>query len=439
MSTANTILNVNNIEVIYNHVILVLKGVSLTVPEGGIVALLGGNGAGKTTTLRAVSNLLHGERGEVTKGTIEYRNERIEASTPADLVKRGVIQAATEILTRAWDRQQNAGELLSFSEGRLSDVHAEQAELSVRPIAFVIADVRRKENSKRPEDQAPAIVTGFRDLDERVRMRPGWLIILAARPSHGKSTLAMNIAAEVCKQQAGDTLFISCEMGDDEILAKMVSAESNVLLNDIVDGTMNAKDREYFMAASNRVSEWDLYLDVPRRRKASDIIALARRHQRRTGKLALIVVDYLGLLEPEASDTRGFTTRTDELAKMTRILKQGAQELKVPIMCLCQLSRTNEKTGERPKLHHLRDSGAIEQDADAVWFVHRPHFNDEAERVKENTRSRDTFAEIIVAKQRIGGTGMVRLDWHGQVSRFADQRERGPGEAPLFENQEEDF
>ncbi|MBI5899884.1 MAG: ABC transporter ATP-binding protein [Rhodocyclales bacterium] len=92
MSMANTILNVNNIEVIYNHVILVLKGVSLTVPEGGIVALLGGNGAGKTTTLRAVSNLLHGERGEVTKGAIEYRNERIEASTPADLVKRGVIQ-----------------------------------------------------------------------------------------------------------------------------------------------------------------------------------------------------------------------------------------------------------------------------------------------------------------------------------------------------------
>ena len=92
MSTANTILNVNNIEVIYNHVILVLKGVSLTVPEGGIVALLGGNGAGKTTTLRAVSNLLHGERGEVTKGSIEYRNERIEASTPAELVKRGVIQ-----------------------------------------------------------------------------------------------------------------------------------------------------------------------------------------------------------------------------------------------------------------------------------------------------------------------------------------------------------
>ena len=92
MSTANTILNVNNIEVIYNHVILVLKGVSLTVPERGIVALLGGNGAGKTTTLRAVSNLLHGERGEVTKGTIEYRGERIEASTPADLVKRGVIQ-----------------------------------------------------------------------------------------------------------------------------------------------------------------------------------------------------------------------------------------------------------------------------------------------------------------------------------------------------------
>ena len=92
MSPANTILNVNNIEVIYNHVILVLKGVSLTVPERGIVALLGGNGAGKTTTLRAVSNLLHGERGEVTKGSIEYRGERIEASTTADLVKKGVIQ-----------------------------------------------------------------------------------------------------------------------------------------------------------------------------------------------------------------------------------------------------------------------------------------------------------------------------------------------------------
>ena len=92
MSASNVLLNVNGIEVIYNHVILVLKGVSLTVPEGGIVALLGGNGAGKTTTLRAVSNLLAGERGEVTKGTIELRGERIEAMTPADLVKRGVIQ-----------------------------------------------------------------------------------------------------------------------------------------------------------------------------------------------------------------------------------------------------------------------------------------------------------------------------------------------------------
>lgn len=92
MTTANILLNVNSIEVIYNHVILVLKGVSLTVPEGGIVALLGGNGAGKTTTLRAVSNLLHGERGEVTKGSIECRGERIEALTPADLVKRGVVQ-----------------------------------------------------------------------------------------------------------------------------------------------------------------------------------------------------------------------------------------------------------------------------------------------------------------------------------------------------------
>ena len=92
MTTANILLNVNSIEVIYNHVILVLKGVSLSVPQGSIVALLGGNGAGKTTTLRAVSNLLHGERGAVTKGSIECRGERIEALTPADLVKRGVVQ-----------------------------------------------------------------------------------------------------------------------------------------------------------------------------------------------------------------------------------------------------------------------------------------------------------------------------------------------------------
>ena len=91
-ATPNIFLGVNNIEVIYNHVILVLKGVSFTVPEGGIVALLGGNGAGKTTTLRAVSNLLHGERGEVTKGSIELKGERVEALTPADLVKRGVVQ-----------------------------------------------------------------------------------------------------------------------------------------------------------------------------------------------------------------------------------------------------------------------------------------------------------------------------------------------------------
>ncbi len=123
MSTPNVLLNVNGIEVIYNHVILVLKGVSLNVPEGGIVALLGGNGAGKTTTLRAVSNLLHGERGEVTKGSIELRGERIEALSPAELVRRGVIQVMEgrrcfahlsieeNLMTGAYTRTESKGEI----------------------------------------------------------------------------------------------------------------------------------------------------------------------------------------------------------------------------------------------------------------------------------------------------------------------------------------
>src|SRR5690606_33372071 len=175
-----------------------------------------------------------------------------------------------------------------------------------------------------------------------------------------------------CRRQAGDVLFVSCEMSPDEITDKLISAESGIPINEICDGTLNSIDRNMFRQTAAAIADWDLYLDVPRSRRASDIIALARRHRRQKGSLSLVVIDYLGLLAPEATE-RKMETANDQIAKMTRILKLGAMELKIPILCLAQLSRTGEKTGERPKLHQLRDSGAIEQHADPESFAHRPH------------------------------------------------------------------
>lgn len=350
-------------------------------------------------------------------------------------LKRGLLFATTEVLRRVYDPSESADGLLGFAERSIGEVHAEQVELAVQPLAFVLATTEKRLARRREEGDGMG--TGFRDVDAITRMRGGSLIVLAGRPGHGKSTLASNIAANVCRQRAGDVLFVSCEMSPEEISDKALAAESNLPLNALLDGTLNELDKKKLLDTSATMAEWDLFLDVPRSRRASDIVAMARRHKRKYDSLALVVVDYIGLLQPEESSDRRNELRASQLGAMARMFKQAAQELDIPILCLAQLSRSGEKTGERPKLHHLRDSGEIEEHADTVWFVYRPHMAEEAERdTNKDSRIKDTLAEFIVAKQRLGGQRMTRLGWNGAMQRFFDLSHKA--EEPLFAGAYED-
>jgi replicative DNA helicase len=266
----------------------------------------------------------------------------------------------------------------------------------------------------------PGISTGYRDLDRfGFRLRPGELIILAARPSMGKSALAVNTATRVGK----DVLFVSLEMSAKEIGTRMLAAETSIDITQLSDKRDHSRERKRLVeAANNFAAQSGITFDHTPGRTVWDIAAVARRMKRK-GKLQLIIIDYLQLLT--AIDRK--IPRHEQVSNQTRALKLLARELEVPIICLAQLNRQTEQgTDYTPKLSHLRESGAIEQDADVVLFVHRPGHYD--------PKLPQDEAELRIAKQRNGQTGVVKVAWHKQFTRFDDLEE-----ATILQNHNPEF
>ncbi len=255
----------------------------------------------------------------------------------------------------------------------------------------------------------PGIATGFRDLDRMMRLRNGELIILAARPSMGKSALAANIAANVGHEHGGGVLFVSLEMSKRELGMRLLAAESSIDISELSNSRDYADERRCLIETAARLSEKNIVtIDDTPGRTVWDIAAVARRMKRK-GKLNLVVIDYLQLVT--AIDRK--LPRHEQVSNQSRSLKLLARELEVPIICLAQLNRQTEQgTDHSPKLSHLRESGSIEQDADIVMFVHRPSYYD--------PKLPDGEAEIRIAKQRNGQTGIVKVAWQKQFTRFDD-------------------
>lgn len=255
--------------------------------------------------------------------------------------------------------------------------------------------------------------TGFYDLDDFYSFKPGQLVILAARPGTGKSALALNFAKNV--SMFGPVLFVTLEMSELELADRLIADVAEIDGRRMTNGKLSNDERQKVLEATGYIREnCNLIVDETPSRNVIQIAAMARKTKRRFKGLSMIVVDYLQLVEP--LDYK--INREQQVSQISRRLKSIAREMQCPVLCLSQLNRQIEQSSNnKPKLSHLRESGAIEQDADVVMFVHREELFANNDQDKERLKGQ---AEIIVEKHRGGITGTARVVWQPQYTRFVN-------------------
>ncbi|MFG0266988.1 MAG: replicative DNA helicase [Rhodopirellula sp. JB055] len=329
---------------------------------------------------------------------------------------RRLIESGTEILRDAYEQTGTAKELCAQAEQKVFAIMEGRSGNSVWAISDVLHQAMDRMEARMRDDYVEGgAETGLTDFDQMTGgLHHGELIILAARPSMGKTALAMNIAEHVAIEQREPVLFVSLEMSAIELADRMLCSLARVNGHRLRNGTISSDDRDRLVSKANDISQAPLFVDDSPSRTVSEIAAAARRIKRKEDGLGLIVIDYLQLIEPDNSRD----PRQEQVAKIARRLKGMARELEVPLLCLSQLNRQAEDGKDhRPKLSHLRESGAIEQDADVVMFVHREEYYHRGEDKAQFAGQ----AEIIIAKQRNGPVGDVELTWEGDFTRFSNR------------------
>lgn len=260
--------------------------------------------------------------------------------------------------------------------------------------------------------------SGFEDLDAVISgFQPGSLNIIAARPSMGKTALALNIAQFGGSQDNSSILIFSLEMSSEQLMHRMYSAQSEVKLSNIVTGLMSPEEFSRVEESAQEISTRKIFIQDTSELTALEFLTRARRFKQKNPDLALIIVDYLQLMR---SDKKKIENRTQEVSEISRIMKSAAKELNCPVIALSQLSREAEKRSEKkPRLSDLRDSGAIEQDADTVILLYRDDYYD------ENISEQDSKAELRIAKNRTGMTGICNLTFRREYTRFTNYIDDG--------------
>lgn len=326
---------------------------------------------------------------------------------------RRLTEVGTKIAKLGYDGQGEAVDLLNQAQSEIYQIS--ERETSTDYVSFAEAleqTIREVETLASGEhDKTIGIPTGFRELDEMTNgLHPGQLVIIAARPGVGKSTLALDFARSAAIHQKQATVFFSLEMSQMEIAKRLIAAETDTTLSDITRGTTlkphNWNAINKFQAKSQ---EAPLFFDDTPNTTLLDIRSKCRRLKQRED-LKLVIVDYVQLI----SGNKRAESRQQEVSEFSRALKLLAKELEVPIVALSQLNRASEQRADKvPALSDLRESGSLEQDADMVILVHRQDLVE-----KESLRAGE--ADFIVAKQRNGPTGVVTVSFRGSYSRFQD-------------------
>ncbi|MDR1957997.1 MAG: replicative DNA helicase [Planctomycetaceae bacterium] len=328
-------------------------------------------------------------------------------------ILRELIHTTASILHDAYEPEYTPRELVSRAEERIFAINNARASNQVYAIHDVLMETFRLIDARMEHGGADGVSTGFTDLDDMTGgFHPSELLILAARPSMGKTAFATNIADHVAVDLKVPTVIFSLEMGRIELAQRMLCCRGRIDAHKLRGNYLSAAERQALTRASSEMDNSPLAINDSPSLTVTEISAIARRMKRQQG-LGLIVIDYLGLIEPDNS----YDPRQEQVAKIARRLKGLARELEVPVLCLAQLNRMAETMKDnRPRLSHLRESGAIEQDADVVMFVHREEYYHKKEEAEEMGIVGQ--AEIMIAKQRNGPVGDIKLQWQGEYTLF---------------------
>ena len=329
----------------------------------------------------------------------------------------GICSAA---IAKAADQSQDAIGVLDETESQLLEVSQSGLSLGLQPIDVIVRDSFGSiDNLYNHRGDITGLETGFTDFDRMTSgLQKGELIIIAARPSMGKTALAINIAQNAAVRQKAIVAIFSLEMSKESLLRRMLASQASVDQQKIQKGFFGRAEQEQLQEALSLLVESHIFIDDSAASTIAEMRAKARRLKQNNGGLDLIMIDYLQLMSatmPGASK-RGFENRVQEVSAISRGLKAMAKELQVPVIALSQLSRSNEKRDDkRPMLSDLRESGSIEQDADVVAFIHRESYYNRKEDLSAEEKAE---AEIIIAKQRNGPTGIVKMHWNSAYTRF---------------------
>ena len=335
----------------------------------------------------------------------------------AKATARNLITTCSDLLADAYRPDSDPDSMLNEAEQKVFAIRESRQSNNLSPIDEVLADAMDRLDARvRGEGQEGTVETGFTDLDRMTGgLHASELVILAARPSMGKTAFAMNIVENVVCKSRKPALFISLEMASIELIERMLCSVAKVNGHRLRNGSLAAEDRKRLVKVAGELATVPLFVDDSPTRNVSEIAGAARRIKRRENGLGLIVIDYLQLIQPDSAND----PRQEQVAKIARRLKGLARELKAPILCLSQLNRQAEDSRDhRPKLSHLRESGAIEQDADVVMFVHRESYFQKGQPEEEVNQHE---ALIIIEKQRNGPTGDVELHWERDFTKFSNR------------------
>ena len=324
---------------------------------------------------------------------------------------RQLIEVCGEINESAFSEQESAGGIIELAESKIFAIAQGRDTKNFRHIRDVLGAVYNNlhELSTNPE-AAHGTPTGFSGLDRvLVGMGNSDLVLVGARPGMGKTSFALNIATNVAQSTRKKVCVFSLEMSAEQLVSRILSSEALVDSHELRSGKLSSDSWEKIADASSRLASCDILIDDTSGITVTEMKAKLRRVE----NLGLVIIDYLQLMQSD----RRIDNRVQEVAEISRALKIMAKELSVPIICCAQLSRGPEsRTDKKPMLSDLRDSGAIEQDADVVMFLYRNEYYKTDGNPGENNSA--NIAEVIIAKNRHGSTGTVKMGWIGQYTKF---------------------
>jgi replicative DNA helicase len=340
-------------------------------------------------------------------------------------IQRELIRVSSEIQAKAYDATIDVDDLIDFSETSLFKVAEGNIKKETLPIRPILKEAARLiEEASRREDGLSGIPSGFTALD---RITSGWqktdLIIIAARPAMGKTAFVLSMARNMAVEHRKPVAVFSLEMSSVQLVNRLIAAETELGSEKIKNGRLAEWEWEHFNRKLNVLEEAPMFIDDTPALSVFELRAKCRRLKMQHD-IGVVIVDYLQLM---TAGTDGRGNREQEVSLISRSLKAIAKELDIPILALSQLNRSVEsREGKRPQLSDLRESGAIEQDADLVLFIHRPEYYGITE--DENGNSLLGVAEIIVAKHRNGSVGDVQLAFKKQQVKFCDLESAIPEE-----------